>query len=221
MIEGDKSKIESAHEQELAEENRSFIDLGIVQAPEQRRDKSHEHDDDFKRPHRKVGEESFPQTEENQDVDKKQSAGGGEDDILIAGFNGMQQPDDGHDDGWRGSPVNVILSIVERYIPLIRCLLAELIVLIWVLQSENGRIGLGEERDLSVIESLCELSVKVRGGGPFRPRANADKKNIDHDDRKRAQGGEPINSAFPKKQDRFVFWMTGFVRINHNQEFAQ
>jgi len=70
--------------------------------------------------------------------------------------------------------------------------------LIRVLQCEDGRIRLGEERDLSVIESLCELSVKVRGGGPFAPRANADKKNIDHNDRKRAQGGEPINSGDPK-----------------------
>ena len=78
------------------------------------------------------------------------------------------------------------------------------------LQGENGRIGLGEERDLSLVESLCELGVKVRGGRPFAPRANADKKNIDHGDRDRAQGGEPINSAIPKVQNCFVFWIMRF-----------
>ncbi len=71
MIKRHKRKIESAGEQELAEENRSLIDFRIVQAPEQRRDKSYEHDDDFKCPYRQIGEEAFPKAEEKQDVYKK------------------------------------------------------------------------------------------------------------------------------------------------------
>src|SRR5271157_3005378 len=111
----------------------------------------------------------------------------------------MEQPDDCHDDGGRGSPINVIFAIEERNIPSIGSLLAKLIVLIRMLQSENGWIRFGEERHLSVIEGSCKLGVEVRRGGPLCPCADADKKNIDQDDRKRAQSGEPINAEIPKR----------------------
>ena len=125
---------------------------------------------------------------------------------MITCFDGMKQPDDCHDDGGRGSPINVILAIEKRYVPNIGRLLAQFIVLIGILQSENGRIGLGEERHLSVIEGSCKLSVKVRRGGPLCPCANADKENINYNDHQRAQGGEPSNAMIPK---RFVIWVIG------------
>ena len=120
----------------------------------------------------------------------------------------MEQSDDCHDDGGRGSPIKVIPPIEERYVPQISSLLAKLIVLIWILQGENGRIGFGQERYLSVIEGSCKLGVEVRGGGPLRPCADADEKNIDQDDHQRAQSSEPSNARIPK---RFMIWVKGLI----------
>src|SRR5271157_168594 len=120
----------------------------------------------------------------------------------------MNQAKDCHKGGGRGPPIYVILTIEERYVPNIGCLLAKRIVLIRILQGENGRIGFGEERDLSVIEGSCKLGVEVCCGWPLRPYTNADKKNINHNNRKRAQSGEPSNARIPKKQNRFILWRT-------------
>src|ERR1700690_4495320 len=120
----------------------------------------------------------------------------------------MEQSGDCHDDGGCRPPINIILAIEERYVPNIGCLLAKLIVLIWILQGENGRIGFGEERYLSVIEGSCKLGVEVCRSGPFCPRANADKKNIDYNHCQRTQRGEPMDARIPK---RFIIWVKGVI----------
>ena len=118
----------------------------------------------------------------------------------------MEQPGDCHDDCRRRTPIKVILAIEERYVPNIGCLLAKLVILIGILQRENGKIGLGEKRHFSVIQGSCKLGVEVCRGGPFGPCANADEKNIDNNHHQRAQGGEPSNAMIPK---RFVIWVIG------------